>query len=273
MAIIKRGFVDTSFGQLHYRTAGQGPAVILHHMSPGSAKQLESLIALLADGYRVVAFDTPGNGDSTPLPLAEPTIADLAAGLLEGITALGITQAAVYGSHTGADVAIEVAIAAPQVITKVILDGIAVFTPEQTAEYLNVYARPFAPELDGTHLLRCFMYCRDQSLFYPWYKRDLAHKLDSSLYSPQALQDMVLEVLKAAETYPVSYRAAFTYDPTIRMPLVTQPVLVVASMQDGLLEGTIEAAKNINAPFRGLPGFSTPEFKPKLAEEIRAFVG
>ncbi|MDZ5649464.1 alpha/beta hydrolase [Nitrospirillum sp. BR 11828] len=271
---IKRRFIDTSFGQVHCRTVGEdGPVLVMHHASPGSAKQLETLMRLLAARYRVFAFDTPGNGDSSPLPLEAPTITDLAVGLIEAMRALCLRDIVVYGSHTGADVALEVAIAAPDLVRKVVVDGVAVFTPEQRDDYLVNYALPFAPDLDGAYLMRCFMFCRDQYLFFPWFKRDRAHRRDNGLGTPEALRDWVVEVLKAGETYFRAYRAAFVYEPLRRIGLVSQPILALSSVEDPLLETTRQAAAEVDAPFRTLPGFRDPEFGPALRDEVFAFVG
>ncbi|WP_044564184.1 alpha/beta hydrolase [Azospirillum sp. B4] len=270
---IRRGFVDTSFGQVHYRTIGDGPVLIMHHASPGSAKQLEGLMRLLAAEFRVVAFDTPGNGDSSPLSIATPTIADLAAGLLQAVVDLGIEQAVVYGSHTGANIAMELAIAAPGIVRKVVLDGIAVFSPEQQADYLKRYALPFTADLDGAYLMRCFMFCRDQYLFFPWFARDREHRRANGLGTPQALHNWVLEVLKANDTYPLSYRAAFAYDPPARIGLVGQPILALASEDDPLLGTTRDVATQAGAMFGTLPGFQAPDYGARLRDAVIVFAG
>ena len=46
---VKRGYVETSFGQIHFRYAGDksNPAISIFHPSPGSARQLHFLIEAL----------------------------------------------------------------------------------------------------------------------------------------------------------------------------------------------------------------------------------
>ncbi|MBU2083275.1 MAG: alpha/beta hydrolase [Alphaproteobacteria bacterium] len=148
--MMRRGFIDTDNGQVHYRYCGDGPDIVLVHASPGSSRQLESLTLALADkGLRVFAPDTPGNGDSTKLPIPNPSIADYAAALIPVMAQLGLERPHIYGSHTGSAIAAELAISAPSRIGRVVLEGVGVFSPEQRAAFLEDYAHPFVPDLDG----------------------------------------------------------------------------------------------------------------------------
>ncbi|MFN3294866.1 MAG: alpha/beta fold hydrolase, partial [Gemmobacter sp.] len=109
---IQRGFADVGALQVHYRVTGpaDAPPVVMIHPSPGSSKQLSGLMQALADlGHRVVAPDTAGNGDSEPLPLVQPGIPDLAAHALGALDTLGLERFDLYGSHTGASIAMEIA--------------------------------------------------------------------------------------------------------------------------------------------------------------------
>jgi len=272
--IVRRAFADTSIGQLHYRHAGQGPVLLLLHASPGSSKQLEGLITRLAGSFRVIAPDTPGNGDSPPLPLEAPTIADFSTVMIELLDALDIASAAVYGSHTGACLASEMALLAPDRIARVIQDGSVVFTREQRDDMLEHYAHPFEPDLEGTHLLRAFIFCRDQFVFFPWYARDKEHQREASFPDAASLHDWVMEVLKAATSYHLAYRAAFAYLADERLPLVKQPILSMAAADDPLGPGTRALAEGIdNARYQALPRYDSPDYLETLAQAITDFAG
>jgi pimeloyl-ACP methyl ester carboxylesterase len=237
--MIRRAFADLADRQVHFRHGGAGemPLVMLH-ASPGSSKQLEWLIAAMATTRRVIAPDTPGNGDSTPLTLETPRIADYAAATLAFLDALGLGQVDLYGSHTGASIATELAILAPERIRKVVLDGVGIFSAEERAEYLANYAPAVKPDLNGAYLNWAFMFCRDQYQFWPWYKRNRENSRAAGLPPPEELHAWVLEVLKAIETYHLGYHAAFSYPKAERLPLVTQPLLAVADENDPLLPNT-----------------------------------
>lgn len=270
---VRRGFVDVSFGQVHYRYAGAGPYLLLLHASPGSSRQLEGLVASLARDFRVLAPDTPGNGDSSPLPLREPEIADYTRGILEFLDALQIRSAHVYGTHTGACLGSELAILAPDRVDRLVQDGVTIFSPEERAELIANYAHPFEPDLVGTHLMRAFLFCRDQFVFFPWYASDPEHRRDGGLPPPGPLHDWVVEVLKAATTYHLAYRAAFAYAAEERLPQVSQPVLCIAAADDPLGPGTREIAAQLpNGRFAALPRFDADDYLAALSATMADFL-
>jgi pimeloyl-ACP methyl ester carboxylesterase len=272
---IRRRFADVPFGQMHYRTAGEGagPAVLVCHASPGSSRQLEPLIRALAErGLRVIAPDTPGNGDSTPLELASPQIGDYAQAMLAFLDAIGEERVDAYGSHTGAGIAVELALLSPERIRRLVQDGVAAFSEAERERHLANYARPFTPDLDGAYLLQAFMFCRDQFLFFPWYERNRAHRREGGLAPAADLHAWLVEVLKAAETYPLGYRAAFRYPAAERLPLVQHPVLCVAAEDDPLREATVAAAHTLrDGRFHALPRFDSG-YVDALAEAMQGFL-
>lgn len=271
---IRRAFAETSIGQMHYRFAGSGHRLLLCHASPGSAKQLEPLISALASHYHVIAPDTPGFGDSAALPLDSPVIADFASLMFEFCDAVGLARFDVYGTHTGAGIAAEMAIAAPDRIRHLVLDGIPQFDDAERDAFLRDYAHPFRPDLDGAYLTRAFQFCRDQYLFFPWYARDAAHRRDGGLPPPAALHHWVLEVLKASGTYHLGYRAAFAYPGAERARLITQPILALAAADDPLRDATAAAVAGMPlARFAGLPRYDDPRYIEHLAKVIIGFLG
>src|SRR6266567_46153 len=50
--------------QLHYLTAGRGPAVVLLHGYTQTSRMWRPIIPLLAEKFTVIAPDLPGIGDS-----------------------------------------------------------------------------------------------------------------------------------------------------------------------------------------------------------------
>lgn len=270
---IRRRFADVSFGQVHYRTAGTGPLLVMLHASPGSSKQLEALIGRFAATHTVIAPDTPGFGDSDALVNQAPTIADYAVALAEFLDALKIARADVYGSHTGASIGAELAILQPSRVRRLIQDGAGVFDADEAREYLENYAHPFTPDLDGAYLMRAFMFCRDQFLFFPWYARNRAKRRDAGLAPAMALHLWVVEVLKAATTYPLGYRAAFAYPARERLPLVTQPTLCMAAEDDPLRAGTVDVTRSMQAGrFVDLPRYDDPQYGARLVSSVDTFL-
>lgn len=80
----------------------RGPVIVLlHGISSGAASWLPCA-SLLAAGARVIAWDAPGYGQSTPLPMAAPTARDYAARLEQLLAALQVRPDLIVGHSLGA---------------------------------------------------------------------------------------------------------------------------------------------------------------------------
>lgn len=272
--MIRRGFVDLDHGQIHYRTIGAGgPPLVMIHPSPGSSKQLEGLMAELAGGRRVIAPDTAGNGDSAALADPAPDIAALAATAFAAIETLIEGPFDLYGSHTGASIAVDVAIARPDRVRRLVIDGMGLYAVDEQAEIVTRYAREIAPDLEATHLMKVWHFCRDQMLFWPYYNRTAAGRLPNGLPDADTLHDFVVEVLKAMRTYHRSYRAAFRHPKRDRLPLLRVPTLVVSSPSDMLHGYFGEVAATVpGARAAELPTWGDPAFEARTAAIVADFL-
>jgi pimeloyl-ACP methyl ester carboxylesterase len=225
--LIDRGFVRLAEGLMHYRSAGDEnsrPLVMLH-ASPASSQSLEPLAWVVAARRRVLMPDTPGNGASCPPAAAEPDLPAYADMIDRFCDALGLDEIDVYGTHTGAHIAIEWAIANPRRVRRVILDGVAILSVEDRAEFLERYAPSRAPDAAGTQFAWAWNLVRDQMIFWPHYKQDAAHLRTGGQFEPALLHALTLDLLGALPTYHQPYRAVFRHDPLARLPLVTQRIL------------------------------------------------
>ena len=168
MTRVRRGFADIDEGQVHYHEAGAGgrPFVMIHG-SPISSRTVLPFITRLAPSRRVIAPDTLGNGHSSPPAPEKPDIAYLADAHLRALDALGVRQFDLYGHHTGAKLAVEIAITHPDRVGKLIMDGSSVRAPDDR-EMLLSGIKPIEIDDDGTHLLRAWHMVRDAYLFFPW---------------------------------------------------------------------------------------------------------
>ena len=232
--VIRRQFVDTSYGQVHYRRAGQEQPtpLLMFHTNPGSSAMLEHPIKPMSQHFWVVAPDTPGLGDSSALLQPNPTISDYAVATIEAIDRLEIDNFNVYGNHTGANIALELAIHHPSRVNRVILDGIAFYTPEMKQDLLENYAPDTTPRDDGTHLLWAWHFVRDQQIFWPWFRRNKINQRNINMPAANELHDIVVDVLKSISTFQKAYRASFTYDKDAALQKLTQPVMVSCPPSD-----------------------------------------
>lgn len=89
-------------GQQAFRECGTGPAIVLlHGIGSGSASWLD-VAQELGQSARVIAWDAPGYGDSTPLRSLAPDASDYAERLLQMLDALAIQRCVLVGHSLGA---------------------------------------------------------------------------------------------------------------------------------------------------------------------------
>ena len=93
-------------GQVSVRECGAAPSgalplVCLHGIGSGAASWLEAAL-ILSQRTRVIAWDAPGYGASTPLPMDAPQGADYAQRLHDLLDALGISRCVLVGHSLGA---------------------------------------------------------------------------------------------------------------------------------------------------------------------------
>ena len=277
MACIRRGFATVSEGQVHYRESGWlrsgiRPIVTLH-ASPGSAKTLEPLMAALAANRRVIAPDTLGNGDSSaPAPTngdEYPPLEYFADAHLRALDSLGIETFDLYGTHTGANIAIEIALMAPHRVHRLVLDGVSLYATDEREELLRNYAPGVTIDRSGSHVWELWSFVRDAYLFWPWYRTDQAHCRRVGLPDADTLHDKAVEVLKAARTYHIPYNSALAYDKSGRLPLLQVPTLLACAEEDVLYE-YFEAVRALLPSAKSFTTVSS--HGPDLAKRCSAFL-
>jgi len=103
-----------------YLEAGAGdPVIVLHGLGATNASMVPTLAAL-SSGYRVLAPDLPGFGESDK-PLASYDPAFFAGWLTAFMDATGITRAHLIGNSMGGRIALETALVAPERVSKLAL--------------------------------------------------------------------------------------------------------------------------------------------------------
>lgn len=275
MATVRRSFADFPDGQLHYRQSGKpsDTPLLMLHASPGSSLMLQPLIAALGEQRQVIAPDTLGNGDSMPPLKEQPEIPDYADAVLALITQLGIEQVDLYGTHTGARIATHIALTQPQRVRKVILDGFGLYTPDDLDEILRVYAPQVEPDQIGSHVMWAWHFCRDQFIYFPWFKKQKEHRVPLDLPEASYLHDKFIEIMKSITTYHKSYRAAFRYSMATHVPKITQPTMITFAETDMVRSAYEEAVKLLpEAHHKVLPGIRDIESVAVTAGSINQFL-
>jgi pimeloyl-ACP methyl ester carboxylesterase len=220
--------------QVHYRRAGNGPAVLLLHQSPMSSRDLLPVIERWQSEFTLIAPDTPGYGLSDPFGREPVTMDDIADGVIELLDALGIERIAAYGFHTGAMIAGALAARHPQRLSCAVANGYVVMGEAERADFLAHYLPRFEPRWDGSHLTWLWARLREQTIFFPWYRASQATRMRYDVPKTVTLRDNVNEFLRAGDHYRVAYHAAFAFESLGALRAAAVPTLVTAASHDPL---------------------------------------
>ncbi len=208
---IHRCFLDVAGRAVHYRRAGEGPPLVMLHGSPGDSQMLMGEIEACAQHFTVFALDTPGFGYSDALPGETLTVPDLARATAEAMRALGLPPCPVYGTHTGAAIAIELGVGWPQQLTGLVMEGLPAFTGAEIEDLFGNYFAPMVPDPLGGHLVSTWMRFRDQFTWFPWPSRDVRRLNALDRPSPADTDLWVSMFYRSCKTYRPAYRAACHY--------------------------------------------------------------
>jgi pimeloyl-ACP methyl ester carboxylesterase len=163
-------WVDTPYGKVYGKTAGQGPFVLgLHGWSQRNGWHTwEPLLEpLAAAGFRAVSVDMPGWGRSDPLPGGKITPERAVAVVVALLDALGAGTAALMGKSWGGGVALQAALDHPDRVARLILSAPAFRNPGRLHELTQPvllawatdddvipirYARAYVEQVPDIHL-------------------------------------------------------------------------------------------------------------------------
>jgi pimeloyl-ACP methyl ester carboxylesterase len=272
---VRRAFAYVGDSEIHYRHAGppDAPVVLCLHASPVSSLALVPLISALGRSFRVIAPDTLGNGDSSgPMP-EQPEVGFYAGVVADFLDAIGVRDCAVYGTHTGASIAMELARSGRVRIDRLILDGVGLYTPEFQERVLRDYIPDIKPDESGAYLVRLWSMLRDMYLFWPWFDRRAASRRPIDMPPPQVMHQRFVEVLKSWNTFGRSYKAAFAFDKRTALAALTQPVLVTTVAGDMLSTFDAEICGLLARPTaRSNPGYATPDAAAATADLFQSFL-
>lgn len=225
--IVKRRYVDGPYGQIHLRIARPAdtaletePPLACFHYSPGSSRMYATILPLLAKNRMVMAFDTPGYGNSD-VPPEQPDIADYAQALAAAIKTLtNGRQVDVLGHLTGSFIAIDLAVLFPEMVRKVVLSRSPVFSEETRTRGAAMFRQMNAQRATDT---------KGQYLI-----DNLEMSLGTRL--PEEPLDRVVwtfvDSLLAGEDWVFGEIAAFSYRADVQMPKITQPTLYLTWTRD-----------------------------------------
>lgn len=198
--------------KLHFHTMGQGPALALFHPSPSSSESLLNLAKALASDYTVFVFDTPGYGKSDALGFVPTNLNEYTAFFKKAFAAMKIDKFAIYGSATGAQIAIRYALENPEQVTHVFLDNSAHFNDELCEGILERYFPDLTPKLDGSHLTMIWQIVSQMFQYFPWCFTTEEYALNRPQMPAVVLQMVAMDYIVAGADYDHAYRVAFKHE-------------------------------------------------------------
>ncbi len=231
-----RRFVEVEGRRVHYRQMGEGPPAVFLHASPANSEMVIPEMAVAAPHFTCVAFDTPGFGDSDPLPGSTLEVSDLARATGAAMSAIGLPPCPVFGTHTGSAIAIELGVGWPEKVTGLVLDAIPLFTEEETAHIFQDFFVTFEADPLAGHFTQVWTRFRDQFTWFPWTSRDVTRLNAVDRPTPEEIQHWVMMYYHARKTYIPAYRAACYYGSKgLRAAqALTVPAVYMATREDML---------------------------------------
>lgn len=253
---MRKAYITLPSGrQVHYRTIGDGPPLILLHQSPQNSEALEPAMKVFSSLCRCIALDTPGYGLSPGFTTPAQTIGDYADGVIEVADAFGLENFFLYGVATGSQIGIEVAKRYPDRVKFLMLDANGHLSAEERKQILDGYFPDVTPRRDGGHLLTWWNMCRQLFVSFPWQSGRIEDRLKLDQPPAELVQTILIRYLQAGQTYHHAYRIAFETEDRDHMNGLSVPTTMVRwegsaalSMTDALLGlGVPECVSVLNA--------------------------
>ena len=274
MAVTK-GYVDTDLGQVHYLTSGHGTPLVLLHQTSDAASMWERVLPLFGQaGYRAVAVDMPGHGQSDPAP-TQPDGPEYARRVDEVTRLLGMGSYAVLGHHFGATVALWMAAGYPERVTHLLFYGLPQI-PERNEhfDFINRQymsnAKPRTYDREGNEVLRAWIARWDMSEM-------LAEPGDRLAYTSDIARRTLIARLQVGPEWYHAYHVIGRTDEVEVAKRVTAPTLVICGNRDHFWEdnrttGAGLFADGHFAPMLGAGVDVADEYPEEFVEIVTGFI-
>jgi len=215
--MVKRAYVDIPEGQIHYQFEGRGEPLLLLHQGMFSSDEFIKVMPILGRHYQCIARDMLGYGMSDANP-PDFTIQDYARADIHFMNALGIKETRIVGVHTGCSIAVEIAIAHPERVDKLVFYGLPSFDTAVRQACIKSYTfSPVEIQEEGSHLISRL-----------W---KVAKKIGARATPKDWNRVVTAGVMARGGTFHGEH-AVFRYEEEARFPLVTCPTLIISGTED-----------------------------------------
>ncbi len=257
------------YGQMHITAAqpNNGPGaktpVVCFHPSPMSGLSYKVFQRVLAEDRLVLCPDTPGFGGSdgpgTPVTIPDYTaaMADMLDGLGYGANAKGAVD--VVGCHTGTLICTELAVSRPDLVRKLAVPSLALFTSDERTKMKAQFGGPQPILTDPDFIPKVW-----RTTVFEGANETAARRLE-----------MFTERLRAGTKGWFGPEASLNYDCESRLKQVMQPVLLLV-LNEMLGPNTRRAKEIVHFPvlvdISAKAGHNAWDVEASLmAETMRAF--
>ena len=182
-------------------------------------------MTLLDGEFYLVAPDTPGFGGTDALS-ERGTIARYAEVLVEALRRLEIERCMLFGHHSGASIAVQIAHREPAFVDRLVLSGPPYLTKSQL-EALVPSVSPVTLDEGGSHLSSVWKRIAAKD---PTAPLELRHR------------ETVLNLIAGAR-YPEAYEAVFAHDLGSQLRTIACPTLVVIGPDDTIYASAEPASR------------------------------
>ena len=251
---IRKGYVDTDLGQVHYLACGDGMPLVLLHQTSDAATMWENVLPRFARaGYRTIAVDIPGHGQSDPPP-SQPDGPEFARRVDEVTRLLGMDHYSVLGHHFGATVALWMAADYPERVTHLLFYGFPQ-VPEKNEHFAFINraymsnAKPRSYDRDGDEVQQAWINRWDMSEM-------LAQPGDRLAYTSDIARRTMIARLQVGPKWYYAYHTIGGTDEVEVAKRVKTPTLVICGNRDHFWEDnrTTGAGLFANGRFAAMPG-------------------
>ena len=193
--------------------------VLLHGIGGGKAQWTAQLDLLALHGWRAIAWDMPGYGDSAPLP-GDTTFAGLAASLIRLLDSLAIERVIFVGHSMGGMVALETVAMAPERCAGLVLACTSAAFGRADGEWQRGFVADRLLPLDAGLGMTAVA------------GQQVPRMMSAS--APDAARQQAMAIMSAVPetTYRAALHCLVTFDRRSILPRIAVPTLAIAASED-----------------------------------------
>ena len=264
-------------GPIHFAEAGSGETLLLLHATPRSHRSFRNMLPLLAPHCRALAIDTPGFGNSAPLP-SKITVEALASMLIDFMDQQNIAQAHVFGLHSGNKIGAALAAGWTKRIKSLIVAGhthslIANSQSRDAAIHAlsDHYPPHYAEAPDGAQHIRAWVaaHAEAQQL---WWQQNLISSSNIESKDIEYAEARVIDYLLGRHSIPAMYEAIFAFNFNAALAQVEAPTLILELLTPDEAHHGEQAAKLCSLMKRARPARVKPGDRSSLEKNPLAIV-